>query len=60
MRFNEQYTVENHIISFFEHDLGYQYIKPEEFKKLREFDTEYLVLPLLRRAIKQINQIEDD
>ncbi|MBD3330109.1 HsdR family type I site-specific deoxyribonuclease [Candidatus Peregrinibacteria bacterium] len=60
MRFNEQYTVENYIISFFEHDLGYEYIKPEDFKKLREFDTEYLIHPLLRAAIKRINHLEDD
>lgn len=60
MRFNEQYTVENHIISFFEHDLGYEYIKPEDFKKLREFETEYLILPHLKAAIKCINQLEDD
>ncbi|HCW31984.1 MAG: restriction enzyme type I helicase subunit, type I restriction enzyme, R subunit [Candidatus Peregrinibacteria bacterium GW2011_GWF2_39_17] len=60
MRFNEQYTVENHIISFFEHDLGYEYIKPEDFKKLREFETEYLIIPHLKVAIKRINQLEDD
>lgn len=60
MRFNEQYTVENHIISFFEHDLGYEYIKPDDFKKLREFETEYLILPHLKAAIKRINQLEDD
>ena len=60
MRFNEQYTVENHIISFFEHELGYEYIKPEEFKKLREFDTEYLIIPHLKAAIKSINNLEDD
>ena len=60
MRFNEQYTVENHIISFFEHDLGYEYIKPEDFKKLREFETEYLILSHLKAAIKRINQLEDD
>jgi type I restriction enzyme, R subunit len=60
MRFNEQYTVENHIISFFEHELGYEYIKPEDFKKLREFDTEYLIVPHLKAAIKHINQLDDD
>lgn len=60
MRFNEQYTVENHIISFFEHDLGYEYIKPEDFKKFREFETEYLILPHLKAAIKSINQLEDN
>ncbi|MBI5152746.1 type I restriction endonuclease subunit R [Candidatus Peregrinibacteria bacterium] len=60
MRFNEQYTVENHIISFFRHDLGYEYIKPEDFKKLREFETEYLIIPYLKAAITRINQLEDD
>ncbi len=60
MRFNEQYTVENHILSFFEHQLGYDYILPAEFKKLREFETEYLIIPHLKSAIKRINKIEDD
>jgi len=60
MRFNEQYTVENHIISFFEHDLGYEYIKPEDFKKFREFETEYLIIHHLKAAIKRINKLEDE
>lgn len=60
MRFNEQYTVENHIISFFEHQIGYDYIPPNEFKKLREFETEYLIIPHLKNAIKRINKLEDN
>jgi len=60
MRFNEQYTVENHIISFFENELGYEYIPPKDFKILREFDTEFLILPYLKEAVKKINKIEDD
>lgn len=60
MRFNEQYTVENHIILFFKKYLRYEYIKPENFKKLREFDTEYLILFYLKTAIKRINRLEDE
>lgn len=60
MRFNEQYTVENHILKFFEHELGYEYIGPKEAKKLREFETEYILLPYLRKTIKSINKLEDD
>ena len=60
MKFNEQYTVENHIIKFLEEKLGYEYIKPQEFAKLREFENEYLITPLLFQAIKKINNISDD
>lgn len=60
MKFNEQYTIENHIIKYLKNDLGYEYIKPEEFAKLREFENEYLITPLLQESIKRLNGIEDD
>lgn len=55
MKFNEQYTVENHIIKFIQNKLGFEYIKPEEFAKLRELETEYIITPLLERAISMLN-----
>lgn len=60
MKFNEQYTVENHIIKFLKEKLGYEYVKPEEFAKLREFENEYLVLPLLEKAVRTLNPDVDD
>lgn len=60
MKFNEQYTIESHVIKYFRDTLGYEYIKPEEFSKLREFENEYLIVPLLHEAIKRINKIGDD
>src|SRR5690606_20629021 len=60
MKFNEQYTVENHIIKFLSEELGYEYIKPQDFAKLREFENEYLITPLLLDAIKRINEVSDE
>jgi len=60
MKFNEQYTVENHVIKYISESLGYEYIKPEEFSKLREFENEYIVTPLLLEALKRINGVEDE
>src|SRR3989339_258515 len=60
MKFNEQYTVENHIIKYLSETLGYEYIPPKEFAQLREFESEYIVTPLLLAAIKRINSINDD
>ena len=40
--------------------LGYEYIPPQEFTQLREFENEYIVSPLLLAAIKRINNIDDD
>lgn len=60
MKFNEQYTVENHVIKFLSEELGYEYIKPQDFAKLREFENEYLITPLLLEAVKRINDIGDD
>jgi len=59
MKFNEQYTVENHIIKFLQEKLGYEYIKPQEFSKLREFENEYIISPLLIEAVKRINNVDD-
>lgn len=55
MKFNEQVTVENYIIKFIKDKLGFEYIKPEEFAKYREFETEYIITPLLERAISALN-----
>src|SRR3989338_8736086 len=60
MKFNEQYTVENHIIKFLEERLGFEYIKPQEFTKLREFENEYIITPLLLEAVKKLNGVDDD
>lgn len=60
MKFNEQYTVENHVIKYLKDSLGYEYIKPEVFSGLRDFETEYLIVPELLEAIKKINGITDD
>lgn len=60
MKFNEQYTIENHVIKFLREELGYEYIKPIEFSKLRELENEYLVTPLLIGAIKRINGVDED
>ncbi len=55
MKFNEQYTIENHIIKFIKDTLGFEYIKPEEFAKLRELESEYIIALLLERAITALN-----
>src|SRR3989344_3866324 len=60
MKFNEQYTVENHVIRFLQEMLGYDYIKPQEFAKLREFENEYIITPLLLETVKRINGIDED
>lgn len=60
MRFNEQVTIENHIIKFLEKELGYEYIKPEEFAKLRDLESEYLIVSHLLEAIKKINNVSDE
>jgi len=59
MKFNEIATIEKYIIGFIRDRLGYDYIPPQEFSQLREFETEYLISPLLLEAIKRINQIDD-
>ena len=60
MKFNEQYTVENHVIKFLQEKLSFEYIKPQEFTKLREFENEYIITPLLLEAVKKINGIGED
>lgn len=60
MKFNEQYTVEKHIIKFLSQNLGYEYIAPEEFAGLRSLENEYLVIPHLTESIKRINNLTDD
>src|SRR3989338_11477165 len=55
MKFNEQYTIENYITKFVKDKLGYEYIKPEEFAKLRDLEGEYIITPLLERAITALN-----
>ncbi len=56
MKFNEQVTVENYIIKFIQNKLGYEYVKPEEFAKYRDLESEYIITPLLENAIKNLNQ----
>jgi type I restriction enzyme R subunit len=60
MKFNEQHTVENHIIEFLHEKLGYEYIAPQDFSKLREFENEYLITSHLLEAVKKINGVNDD
>lgn len=60
MKFNEQYTVEKHVIKFLSQNLGYEYITPEEFAPLRSLENEYLITSHLAEAIKRINNITDD
>lgn len=60
MKFNEQYTVEKHIIKFLSQNLGYEYITPEEFVLLRSLENEYLITSHLAEVIKRINNISDD
>ena len=59
MKFNEQYTIEYHIIKFIREKLGYEYIPAEEFSKLRSFENEYIITPHLLEAVKQINCVDD-
>lgn len=60
MKFNEQYTVENHVIKVLSKQLGYEYIKPDDFAKLRELENEFLIVPHVLETIKRINKIDDD
>ena len=60
MKFNEQYTIENHILKFLREKLGYEYIPAEQFSKLRNFENEYIISAHLLEAVKRINGIDDD
>ena len=59
MKFNEQYTIEYHIIKFMREKISYEYIPAEEFSKLRSFETEYIITSHLLEAVKKINDIDD-
>ncbi|MEK7463162.1 MAG: type I restriction endonuclease, partial [Patescibacteria group bacterium] len=59
MKFNEQYTIEYHIIKFIREKLGYEYISAEEFAKLRTFENEYIITAHLLGAVKKINDVDD-
>ena len=60
MKFNENATVEQHVVHFLRDKLGYEYIKPEVFSKLRKQESDTLILAHLERAIKRINCIDND
>ena len=60
MKFNEQYTIEYHIIKFIKDKLGYEYIKTEEFSRLRAFENEFIITPHLLETVKNINDIDDE
>lgn len=60
MKFNEDATVEQYVIKFLRSKLGYEFVKPDVLAKLREQESEALVIPYLAAAIKKINDIEDD
>lgn len=60
MKFNEQHTIENHIIKFIRDELGYEYIPAEEFSKLRMFENEYVVTSHLLEAVQKINDIPEE
>lgn len=60
MKFNEQHTIEYHIINFIKDKLSYEYIKADEFSKLRAFENEFIITPHLLEAVKNINDIDDE
>lgn len=55
MKFNEQKTVENHIIQFLTQKLGFEYIDPKKFESLRAYEHQYIIDPLLQNAIGTLN-----
>lgn len=59
MKFNEAATVENHIISFLQKELGYSYIAAGKFAELREHENEVLIESQLAAAIAEINGVTD-
>ncbi|MDD4931161.1 MAG: type I restriction endonuclease subunit R [Candidatus Colwellbacteria bacterium] len=59
MKFNEQVTVESYIIKFIENKLGFDYIKSEEFSRLRDLESEYIIKSQLLDAVKRINEVGD-
>ncbi len=60
MKFNEQYTIEYHVIKFLRERLGYEYILADEFSKLRTFETEFIVTPHLLAAVQKINDVDEN
>jgi len=60
MKFNEEYTVEKHIIKFLSNNLGFEHIKPEEFSLLRSLENEYLIISHVSESIKKINNLTGD
>lgn len=59
MKFNEQYTIEYHIIKFIREKLGYEYIPADEFSKLRTFENEYVITPHLLESVQKINKVDE-
>lgn len=59
MKFNEQYTIEYHVIKFIREKLSYEYIPAEEFSKLRSFENEYIITSHILESVKQINGVDD-
>ncbi len=60
MKFNEDATVEQYVLRFLRDKLGYEYIKPEVFSKLRDQESEVLILSHLEESIKKINDLDND
>lgn len=60
MKFNEQYTIEYHVIKFLRERLDYEYIPADEFSKLRAFETEYIITPHLLVAVQKINDVDEN
>lgn len=59
MKFNEQYTIEYHVVKFLRERLDYEYIPADEFAKLRSFENEYIVTPYLLAAVQKINNVDE-
>ena len=59
MKFNEQFTIENHVIKFLREQLGYEYIPADQFAKLRSFENEYIITPHLLAAVQKINDLDE-
>ena len=60
MKFNEQQTVENHIIQFLQKKLGFEYIDPKKFEGLRSYEHEYVSSVLFQESIRRINRSVPD
>lgn len=60
MKFNEQYTIEYHVIKFLRERLGYEYIPADAFSKLRTFETEYIITQHLLAAVQKINNVDEN